>query len=380
MTLTQTAKAFRVALASVFMVFIGILLVRVGLDVYHVFFPPTDKPVGPGPTPSVLFGKLPPLEIEPLGVNLQGAYTFQLDLVEAELPTEPTQAPVAPILRSPYGFLTSERAKELVGRFGLLTGQEQRLSATEAVWSAPNETLRLNEQSLNFTYKYDFRANPQALTTGAFATQEQAREFAVNQLKNLQLLGGGSSFSGARGKDLANGHKNVSLLSYQSGQLDLAPSISQTSIYRLDFYREPFNDYPMLSPKFNQAQVFALVTGNQQRPLMELNYTYWVVNRSQVGTYPIITSQQAWQSLQQKPNEYLVFLGDLQEGPLAETPASPRMQMFKVRQVYLAYYEPAEPQSYLQPIWVFEGKATLVDGTELDWAAYVPAIDSGWIQ
>lgn len=379
MTLTQTAKAFRVFLASIFGAFIVILLVRVGLDVYRLVFPPPED-TGPPPTADVAFGKLPALEIEPLGINLRGAYTFQLDLVEAGLPTEPIVAPVAPIIRSPYGFLTSERAKELVQRFGLLGRQEQRLSATEAVWSAPSETLRLNEQTLNFSYRYDFRARPQVLVAGSFATQEQALEFAVNQMSGKQLLGGGSSFSGVRGQDLKNGHKSLRLLRYRNQSLEDSPSISQASLYRVDFYREAFSGYPILPPRFNQALVNLLLTGNQEQPMLELNYTYWVVNRQQVGTYPLKTSTQAFEELRQDAPAHLVFLGDLQQGALATVPTSPTVQVFRTRQAYLAYYEPEEAQNYLQPVWVFEGRARLVSGEELDFAAYVPAIDGNWVQ
>jgi len=39
--------------------------------------------------------------------------------------------------------------------------------------------------------------------------------------------------------------------------------------------------------------------------------------------------------------------------------------------VYLAYYDSLDPQTYLQPVFVFEG--------DDDFLAYVPAVEAAWV-
>jgi len=70
----------------------------------------------------------------------------------------------------------------------------------------------------------------------------------------------------------------------------------------------------------------------------------------------------------------------LEDGVLAMAPASLSVTSFRAKKAYLAYLESERLQNYLQPVWVFVGKAHLANGSQLDWAAYVPAVDPDWIQ
>jgi hypothetical protein len=88
---------------------------------------------------------------------------------------------------------------------------------------------------------------------------------------------------------------------------------------------------------------------------MENNYH--AVDYDQVHTYPLRDVQSAWRTLQAG------------EGYVAQRGLN---DMAIVRQVYLGYYDDFEEQSYLQPVYVFEG-----DGGFL---GYVPAIDPRYLQ
>ena len=57
------------------------------------------------------------------------------------------------------------------------------------------------------------------------------------------------------------------------------------------------------------------------------------------------------------------------QGFIADLGASEKQ--VAIRNIYLAYYENQSPQNYLQPIYVFE--------SETGFTAYVPAIDSTWL-
>jgi len=307
MTLTQAAKITRLSIAGLLVSLILVIIVRVGIDVRHALFPPKPPPE-PTPSTNVAYGKLPPVPISPIASNLQGPYTFQLDLVDAVLPDEPKVARVYPILRAPYGFLSPDRAKEIVSRFNLLSGKVQALSATEKIWSVPSETIQVNEQTLNFVYRYNFRSNPSVLVSGQFATQDQALRFAVDQMGAKQLLGGEPYYSGVRGKDLADGQKWIKLITYRNRKLEAVSSVTAASIARVDFFRDDLDGVPVQSPRFNQALVYILVSGGSSQPVLELNYTYWVLDRNQPGLYPIKTASTAWSELQQTPTNFLVSL------------------------------------------------------------------------
>ncbi len=50
----------------------------------------------------------------------------------------------------------------------------------------------------------------------------------------------------------------------------------------------------------------------------------------------------------------------------------PKTNAVVVRNVYLAYYDSFEPQTYMQPVFVFEG--------DDNFQALVPAVSQEWIE
>ena len=92
--------------------------------------------------------------------------------------------------------------------------------------------------------------------------------------------------------------------------------------------------------------------------MLELAYTYWPIDLSTSATYGLITSDQAWSLLQSG------------QGYIARYPTSGNT--VTVRNIYLGYYDSYDPQTYLQPVFVFEG--------DNGFLAYVPAVAAPWTQ
>lgn len=382
MTLTEAAISFRRLVKITAILFALFILYKASTDVIEALLPKRPR-FTPTPTPTLLFGKLPKLQIETVELSSTQRPTWVLDLVNVQLPSQPTQAKIYPILSAPYGFLAKDRAKDLAKNFDFPDSLSE-LSATEFYWSDGLRSLKMDAASLNFTYQYQYLADPSVFLTGAFFSEEAAQNLAAELLKVKNLLGGGQLFGGTRGTDLADGPKKNKLLRFEDGKLSPAESLAAASSIRVDFFRQPLDNLPLMAPRFSESLVNILLSGTTNDPrqkrftqILELNYAYWVINRTQAGSYPLRTASSAWQQLQDDPKPFLVYLKK-EDG--AEIEEGQAVISFVVKKVYLGYYDSAVFQKFVQPIWVFEGKANLDDGTAGDWAAYAPAVAEGWVE
>lgn len=112
---------------------------------------------------------------------------------------------------------------------------------------------------------------------------------------------------------------------------------------------------------------------------LEVSHTLWRYSAAEGGTYPILSSQKAWEMLQLAPQNYTVYVGNLSLGPMDRNTSVPTVSSITVKTVEYSYYNPKAEMDYIQPVWVFKGKAGLSVGGELDWVAYVPAIDLSYV-
>ena len=383
--MTEAARGTKFLLKAVGVLFTIFLTIKVSTDVIQAIFPARPR-TSPLPTPTLTFGKLPSLRIDYLQIPTDQSPTVELDLVEAELPSKPRQVKIFPVSKAPYGFLALDRAKEQAKLF-YFEDEPQKTSANELIWTGINRSLHMDPASLNFTYQYDYQIDPSVFITGQFLSQKAAEEYSINIMNSKRLLGGGTFYQGARGKDLAKGEHMVSLLSFRDGKLVTAGSLNEISAVRLDFYREAIDDMAVVPPRYKESLVNILVSAAKDdsraklyRQILALNYTYWVVNYQSFGTYPVISSTQALEIFRGAPLQSLVYLRpvnaafDEQINAQSYTP-----QSLTVRNVFLAYYDSEEHQPYLQPVWVFLGKAQVSESGEFEFAAYIPAISSEWI-
>ena len=106
---------------------------------------------------------------------------------------------------------------------------------------------------------------------------------------------------------------------------------------------------------------------------MEISYTYSLISKENYGEYPTKTSGTAWEQLKNGEG-FLTHLKIENEDPFVSY-STQRVVTFSVKRVYLAYVDTEIAQEVVQPVWVFEGKASIYGGRTADWTTYVPAID-----
>ena len=109
--------------------------------------------------------------------------------------------------------------------------------------------------------------------------------------------------------------------------------------------------------------------------IIQLNYTDW--NIATIGysqPYSIMPVSTAWQDVKSQ-NSYakLVYIAPKGSDPLFSL-QEVKVSTFDVQNISLAYYDDTNSQKYIQPIYVFNGVATLSNGILADFYFYVPAI------
>ena len=131
-------------------------------------------------------------------------------------------------------------------------------------------------------------------------------------------------------------------------------SLSEADFIQVDFYRANIEDtYSAVTPDPTKGVVRGIVSGNTRfGDIVYLEYNYYLVNYEVGETYPLTTAGAAWSKLQQG------------EGYIARLDSG--VDQVTVRRVGLGYYDSYEPQSYLQPVFVFTGDDNFV--------AYISAI------
>jgi len=299
----------------------------------------------PPPPPNLLFGTLPQLSFPAPDQILPEKISYKLETVDG-LPKFPEMTNVYFITKIEPNLLSLERANQKALRMGFRSTPEA-LEKFRYRWNnlqIPPSTLEMDVTSGNFYLRYPYENDPSLLTAKNLANNEQAIREARSLLSNAGLLT----------EDLASGSAEVSYYHFDPPKLVAAPSLSEADFIRVDLFRAPLNNVPVLPPNPTRSLISVLLSGSREsgKRIVEAEFAYAPVERETFGTYPLKPIDKAWQELQAGQG-YIANLGENPTGNIT------------IRRIYLAYYESEETQSLLQPVYVFEG-----DG---NFAAYVTA-------
>lgn len=349
-TLTSTAYYTRKGINITILLVIGYILLKIFWSVfvtaYLAFFPP--KP----PPPDYKFGKLPALVFPTPTGSPPGPMTYRLETIEGYVPHASDAANVFFIRKNPATLQGLPSAIEFAKRLSFTSDpvQDSKYIYRFTDPMMPLRSIRYDIVSHNFVLKYAYDKDLAIFADRNTPSVATAKNDAHNF---LQLLG-------LEPKDIAEGSVNVSYLKMSGDKLVPAVSISQSDAVRLDYFRASIGDMKLMTPFPDEGPVSFIMSGSKdlKKRILQASYTYWTVDQETVGTYSLKTSTTAWTELQQG------------QGYIAKYPKSGTQAV--IRRVYLAYYDSFEPQSYLQPIFVFDGD----DG----FLAYVPAIDPAWTE
>ena len=306
---------------------------RIGIQIYNRLFPP------PPPPPTCIFGSMPDLVLpsRPEYKNL----IFTLETPTGDLPELPLQANVyfmpklVPNIRSLTEGETKARQMGFVAPGTPLSDTLYRFTSKN-----PSSELEMNIATFVYSINYDLTKDPD-LKLGTPPNPQGA----------INVAAGFMDRAGLKQTDISGGTPTTELLKVENGNFVSAISLSETDVVKVNFYRNPFNELPVLPPDPKQGNIWYIIGGSR---VLTGEYHYYPIDDKQLGSYPLITPAQAWDELKSGQG----FIARLGENlPNSE---------IKIRRVYLAYYDTGVYAEFLQPVIVFEG--------DNDFYAYVHAI------
>lgn len=352
-TLTEATYYTRRAITIGGIFLVGFIVIKVSSrlarDIWSKF-----KPTPP-PPPTVAFGKLPQIEFpeKPAGEKPTSKLSFKLETIEGTLPSLPG---VGRVYFMPIGkpdLLASERASQKVRKMGFTT-QPQKLNESTYRWlskDSPPVTLEMNIYTGKFHLRYPYETDQELLVSKNLPSDEQAKTESQNFLKSNQLLTG----------ELEKGEAQISYWGLNPSGLVPAISLSEAEFVRVNLFRADLDELKILPADPKESLVNFLFSGskNLNKKIVEIKYTHFPVEKESFATYPLKPIAAAWQEMQEEKG-YVAHLGQNNDGQII------------IRRISLAYYDPAELQTYLQPIYVFEG--------DKNFFGYVPAITPEWTE
>jgi hypothetical protein len=340
-SLNETAHFSRIAIKygaiALVVMIVGRFLLGIAGDVYKKMFPEAPEP------PTVGFGVIPDI-IFP-GLN-SGDYSYQLETPTGTLPQFQDRMEVFPYILERPNLLALEQAIEEADQMGFDL-EPQQISADSYLWRVNDEvpgSMEMNVQDGTFLMEFDWTKAPDFLVEQTLINETNAKQRIENFLQSPGLLPA----------DLSDAPYTVTYLKAAGRSFEKTVSLSEADFVRFDLFRKPITDlFPVMTLDANTGVVETIVSTNPSKAwLIFLKYNYFPVDYERVETYPIKTTNLAWEEL---------LAG---KGSVAKI--DPGIETVIVRSVELGYFEAFDKQPYLQPIYIFRGDNNFV--------AYIQAV------
>lgn len=348
-SLTITAYHTRRIVKYTAIGFVVFLVIRAGLGIFITYW--KNAHPAPPPPPNMAFGKLPQIKF-PQNISEQPNLSYKLETIEGTLPVFMAPVKVYFVPQSVPNLLALDRARELAASIGFLS---EPVQVSERVFRFTGEnsasTLEIDIIDQKFKMTYDFTNDSEVLFEKKLPDELEAPLEAKNFLKKAGILK----------PELENGTTKVEFLKYYAPNFKPVISLSEADFIKVYLYQKNLDDLKILPPNPSQSLISFIFSGarNRAKRIIEINYFYNQASSDEVATYPLKTSQSAWQELTEGKG-YIANLGNNPDGQIT------------VRKLSLAYFEADTYQKFLQPIYVFEGDRNFI--------GYVPAVDSVWIE
>ncbi len=349
-TLTETAYQTRKAINWMILAIIAYIILRIFWSITSSIFLMIFPPKAPPPTHA--FGKLPPLQFPAPVSSPSGTLTFQLETIEGTVPKASESATVFFMSKSAPNLLALTNATAFAKRLEFINEpiQETKYIYRYEDAEAPLRKLRYDIVTKNFILRYLYEQDMGVFTERNIALEDAAKMEAKNILQTYNLYE----------KDIELGTTKVQYLKLSGNTLTQTTSQSQADAVRIDYFRQSVAGTQIVTPYPGEGPISFVFSGstNIKKRVLQFAYTFWPVDYQTTATYALKPSSLAWTELQNG------------QGYIVRYPKKTLTAV--VRKVTLAYYDSIEPQTYLQPVFVFEG--------DNDFLAYVPAVDATWVE
>lgn len=330
-SLASITFELRLAIKIIVGILIGVFLIMIlyggGVFIKKTFFP------DPPPPPDMALGKLPELTFP---LQTKSSVGFKVNTKSGFLPPTPDRAKV--YRNKP--FETSLTAlQDTRGRIENLkfTSREEKISETVFRWTKDTgDTISLDIYTKDFTLDSNFLFFPEKYTIGSF-------DMTKDNLKGVV-----SSFLGILSIDLSDFDFEAMRIRYyriNNNALIQVESQNEAQIARVDLFQNRIDETPIFYPEYNGSTMnffIGEVATSSNLEVVKAEFYQHIPNKEEVGTYPIISIQNA--------------LDDLNRGKgivLTEKPLS--SQTFQITDAGVAYYYGKEDTGFLYPVYVFYG-------------------------
>lgn len=329
---------------------LGILIVLILFySVQLAFLLMQNRPKGPSISPIFNVLKRPSIKDASSSAGLK----FTLENIEGRPVTATDTARVYYLLpppRTPFGF--REKAYLMAKTVGFDTDTVSfLLQGKNAVFSDTTKKLTVDIQNFNFNFQYNFADQPGLFDTAVTPIAASAQGRAIDFLTQLDVYP----------EELAQGKTNTIFFNFNPQTKTIRPTNKDEdgNVVEIDFSRADIDGFPTVSPTFFNSQNFVLMAffkdGSFQ--VLRSQVKFFEKSGEQFGIYPVRSGDEAYADLQQG------------EGIVVSNPQD--LKDITIRTMFMAYFDPAEYQDYLQPVYVFVGDDNFV--------AYVPAIAKQYI-
>jgi len=328
MTLTQAAKFTKIAVFLLTLSIVASSTFYIGYKIWYTRYLASLPPVEEKPDPKFGILKTPYL---PASAVSSSNFSYSIDTATGNLPLFEKIAKIFIMPPNTITLLAGEKSQGLAQKFNL-DPTPQILSETKYKYVNPNASLTVDLDTGNFSYTKE-------ATKSATATIEDSNDQLTNGFKiTLNSLG-------ILPDMLKNGPTKVIFL-------DQNKHTAQISLWPQDIDKKP-----VLTADRDKALVRAQViqSANDLGSYISLNFTFWPVDTTSYATYPLKSTQEAFDGLRSG------------QGAILVTPTSAQVSIVNI---FLAYYQSDQYSPYLQPIYVFEGPNFL---------AFVPAITDSFL-
>jgi len=313
--------------------------------IWLMLFPPPPIPANHA------FGKLSAIQFPK--TNEATDFRYRLETIEGYVPPASESAMVFFMPKNPANLLALTNAKEFAKQFEFISDptQETKYLYKFTDPQEPLRQLRYDIISKNFSLRYLYEQDTSLFTQRDVPLPDAALTESQGILQNFQLYS----------KDIADGTSNIQFLKFSGDTLVPTTSHSQADALRIDFFRGKIADTKIFYPNPDQGPITFIHSGSKQskKRLLEFTFNYWPIDPLTNATYVLKPSTQAWQELQSGG------------GFIARFPKGDKKDVI-IRKVYLGYYDSLDAQTYLQPIFVFEG--------DNGFLAYVSAVAPPWTE
>lgn len=348
-TLTVTAFHTRRVINIAILGLIAYLVLRLSWGIFAtiwlILFPPPPTPANHA------FGKLTAIKFpKPTEtIDLQ----YRLETVEGYVPPASESAMVFFMPKNAGNLLALTNTKEFAKQ---LEFANEPVAESKFVYvftdpEVPLRQMRYDIVSKNFSIRYLYQQDPSLFTERDVPLEQTALFESQGVLQNFQLYQ----------PDIAGGSSTVQYLKYVGDTLLPTTSYSQADAIRIDYFRGDIAGTKIFYPNPERGPITFVYSGskNSKKRLLEWTYNYWPIDLMTTATYTLKPSSQAWQELQSG------------KGFVARYPKGNKRDVV-VRKIYLGYYDSLDAQTYLQPVFVFEG--------DNGFMAYVPAVAEPWTE